>query len=265
MGRSNQEIKYVYAVKSAAFPGLIKIGRTQNMRERLSQLNTSCAPAPFVVVAVSPTLDNVLDEKMAHDFFLSQRREGEFFSVPESEVIDFFKTIQEKFGVESSQTRVVDPAADAAKKAQVQALQILLFGKLAKQQMERERNMPRASQAELDSVQQQEPVDSALDNCCRKRKRDREDYLFELEIAEREVALEKYRLEVEEHKMGLEERKQAHYIKLIEHINTAIRSIGTLMDLPNVDESTKKQAKDLIKNVVFDKTSVPLISQLQQG
>lgn len=156
-----QQIKYVYAVKSAAFPGLIKIGRTQNMRERLSQLNVSCAPAPFVVVAVSPTLDYVRDEKMAHEFFSSQRRKGEFFSASESAVKDIFKTIQENFEVESSQPLVVDSAADTTRKAQDQVCRLLLFSTI--QHLERVRNVSRVSHAELDSVQHQEPVELALD------------------------------------------------------------------------------------------------------
>jgi hypothetical protein len=191
MGRSKKKIKYIYAVKSVAFPGLIKIGRTQNMKERLSQLNTSCAPAPFVVVAVSPTLDNVRDERIAHEFFSLQRREGEFFSVPELEVMDFFKTIQEKFDLESIQPWVEDPAVDAAKEARVQAFCRFLCGGLVKQELEREGNMSCVSQAEFDSssVQHQEPVQQALDDSCRKRKRDTEDLLLEMERIKHEKDL----------------------------------------------------------------------------
>jgi hypothetical protein len=32
--------------KSPAFPGLIKIGKTEDFAKRLTQLNTACAPAP---------------------------------------------------------------------------------------------------------------------------------------------------------------------------------------------------------------------------
>ena len=81
---------YVYATKSTAFPGLIKIGRTMNVSERVSQLNTSCAPAPHVIVAVAPTFDHDRDEKSAHAFFSSVRREGEFFELQDSEVISYF-------------------------------------------------------------------------------------------------------------------------------------------------------------------------------
>ena len=83
-------VSYVYGTMSAAFPGLIKIGRTVNMNARLTSLNTSCAPAPHVVVAVAPTLDSVRDERTAHQFFASKRVQGEFFEISEAEVKAYF-------------------------------------------------------------------------------------------------------------------------------------------------------------------------------
>lgn len=87
------QVQYIYATKSTAFPGLIKIGRTINMRARLSSLNTSCAPAPHVVVAIAPTLDMFRDEYLAHHFFADSRKEGEFFEVTEQEVKDYFSNV----------------------------------------------------------------------------------------------------------------------------------------------------------------------------
>lgn len=81
---------YVYATVSAAFTGLVKIGRTLDVYERISSLNTGCAPAPHVVVALAPTFDPVRDERLAHAFFADRRREGEFFEVPVAEVAAFF-------------------------------------------------------------------------------------------------------------------------------------------------------------------------------
>jgi hypothetical protein len=83
---------YVYATKSPAFPGLIKIGKTTDVSNRLSQLNTSCAPAPHVIVAVAPTFDHDRDEKTAHAFFANARREGEFFELEEDDVLHYFTT-----------------------------------------------------------------------------------------------------------------------------------------------------------------------------
>ena len=113
----------------------------------------------------------------------------------------------------------------------------------------------------------QEPVAPVLDDFCLKRKRDREDRLFDMEMAERKLALEqsqlrleddKLRLEdnklaLEERKLGLDERKLTHETKLIEHVNTSMGSINALKDWANVDERTKLQAEAHIKNVLFNK------------
>jgi len=85
------EVKFIYATKSEAFPGLIKIGRTQNIETRLSQMNTGCAPLPHKVVALVKTYDSVRDESVTHGFFGNKRHEGEFFEVTVEEVRSFFK------------------------------------------------------------------------------------------------------------------------------------------------------------------------------
>jgi len=84
---------FIYATKSPAFPGLIKIGKTENIRTRLSGMNTSCAPLPHVVLCMAPTLDKNLDERLAHEFFADARREGEFFAISEEQVIDYFQNV----------------------------------------------------------------------------------------------------------------------------------------------------------------------------
>ena len=86
------EMTFVYATKSPAFPGLIKIGKTIDIPKRLSSLNTSCAPAPHVIVAVAPSFDNHRDEQTTHAFFASARREGEFFELEDEVVKDYFAT-----------------------------------------------------------------------------------------------------------------------------------------------------------------------------
>ena len=53
-------------------------------------MNTSCAPAPHVLVAVAATFDNARDEKMAHAFFADARKEGEFFELTDKVVKDYF-------------------------------------------------------------------------------------------------------------------------------------------------------------------------------
>lgn len=106
----------------------------------------------------------------------------------------------------------------------------------------------------------QEPVAPVLDDFCLKRKREREDRLFDMEMAERKLALEESQLRLEdnklaleERKLGLDERKLTHETKLIEHVNTSMGSINALKDWANVDERTKLQAEAHIKNVLFNK------------
>jgi len=97
----------------------------------------------------------------------------------------------------------------------------------------------------------QEPVDPVLDEFCLRRKREREDLLFDMEMAER--------------KLALEERKLHHETKLIEHVNTSMGSINALKDWANVDERTKLQAEDHIKNVLFNKLAVAPVDPLSSA
>lgn len=103
----------------------------------------------------------------------------------------------------------------------------------------------------------QEPVAPVLDDFCLKRKRDQEDRLFEIELAERTVRLEREQLQLENDKLTLQERKLEHETKLIQHVNASMGSINALKDWANVDERTKMQAEDHIKNVLFNKMAGP--------
>lgn len=75
-----------------------------------------------------------------------------------------------------------------------------------------------------------------------KRKREHEDLVFDMEMEERKMGLE-------ERKLGLAERE-------IVLVNTAMNLINTLHDLDNIDESTKNQAKDFIKNILFNQNRI---------
>ena len=84
------ETGFVYGTVSAAFPGMVKIGRTKDINKRLQAANTFSAPAPHVVIAITPSFDYVRDERLAHDYFKEFRREGEFFEVTPVMVQEFF-------------------------------------------------------------------------------------------------------------------------------------------------------------------------------
>ena len=85
-----QKEGWIYATESGAFPGLLKIGKTSHLKERLSNMNTSCAPLPYRYVAVVPSFDVHRDKCFAHGYFNSKRNEGEFFQVTVEDVRAFF-------------------------------------------------------------------------------------------------------------------------------------------------------------------------------
>lgn len=153
-----EDTKYIYAVKSAAFPGLVKIGRTQNVNERISQLNTACAPLPFKIVTVSPTLDFKRDEKKAHEHFSDQRKMGEFFEVTESQVKDFFQTIRALYEYESQQTSsyLTKKNESDARNAKIKPLLYMLVDGLARESRatneSRKRSFSDANAKEKDST-----------------------------------------------------------------------------------------------------------------
>lgn len=86
------QIHYVYAMESDCFPGLIKIGRTKDIKKRLQSGMTFNAPNPFRLLFSAKTLDSFRDEKITHSHFSKQRECGEFFRVTADEVKTFFDT-----------------------------------------------------------------------------------------------------------------------------------------------------------------------------
>jgi len=84
---------YIYATHSSAFPGLVKIGRSRDVKARLSSGNTFTAPAPHVLIGMAPTFDAVRDEKKAHAYFDYVREEGEFFRISHEEAKDYLHSV----------------------------------------------------------------------------------------------------------------------------------------------------------------------------
>jgi hypothetical protein len=123
-------VGYVYATSSSAFPGLLKIGRAIDVPRRVAQLNTCCAPAPHIVVAVAPSIDYSRDETAAHRHFAKQRREGEFFQVSGDEVKEYFQSISAKFQSEMTQnmTSMVGQTFLTDSKFQIQMGSVFLSG-----------------------------------------------------------------------------------------------------------------------------------------
>lgn len=68
---------YVYFVENA---GLVKIGRTKNIKRRFKQFATTIPYAR--VLAVYKTLDMYEMEKQFHELYKRYRKRGEWFELP---------------------------------------------------------------------------------------------------------------------------------------------------------------------------------------
>ena len=84
---------WIYGTQSDAFPGLVKIGRSINVKARISSGNTFCAPTPHFVIAAAPTFDAVRDELAAHEHFADFRAAGEFFSISTDSLKSYFSEV----------------------------------------------------------------------------------------------------------------------------------------------------------------------------
>jgi len=87
------ETSYIYATFSPAFPGLVKIGRSKNVKARLSSGNTFITPAPHILIAMASTFDGIRDEAEAHAYFHKFRQEGEFFKISHEDAEKYLDTV----------------------------------------------------------------------------------------------------------------------------------------------------------------------------
>ena len=85
-----------------------------------------------------------------------------------------------------------------------------------------------------------EPVAPVLDEFCLSKKREREELILDLEIAERKLLLDEGRSRLRE--------------KAMEHVNKAVVLIDSLKGM-DIDERTKLQFEDHVKNVVLSSTN----------
>lgn len=88
------KVSYVYAVHSASFPGVFKIGMTQNIKSRLSNLNCSMAVHPFLLVCRFVSMNPSRDEAEAHSFFAEYKLKREHFTVPVWKLNEYFQQKQ---------------------------------------------------------------------------------------------------------------------------------------------------------------------------
>ena len=81
--------KIVYVLSNPAMPGYIKIGKTDNLKERLRSLDRTSTPLPFQCEYAAEVKDADKVEKILHDIFLDKRVRSnrEFFEVDPQQII----------------------------------------------------------------------------------------------------------------------------------------------------------------------------------
>ncbi len=81
--------KIVYVLSNPAMPGYIKIGKTDNLIERLRSLDRTSTPLPFLCEYAAEVEDADKVEKILHDVFTDKRVRSsrEFFEIDPQQVI----------------------------------------------------------------------------------------------------------------------------------------------------------------------------------
>ena len=111
--------KIVYVLSNPAMPGYIKIGKTDNLKERLRNLDRTSTPLPFQCEYAAEVNDADKVEKILHDIFVDKRVRSnrEFFEVDPQQIIraldlqehkditpkeDIFETEEDKLAVDKT-------------------------------------------------------------------------------------------------------------------------------------------------------------------
>lgn len=91
---------FVYMIESEAFPNFVKIGRAQNLEQRLDQINFAIPIMQYHLVACFETEDCVYSENQAQKHFYTYHHSREFFvmnSEEKAEAIKYFTEQQKKY------------------------------------------------------------------------------------------------------------------------------------------------------------------------
>ena len=85
----------IYILSNPAMPGLVKIGKTTNLDDRMSSLYSTGIPVPFHCVYAKRVKNYSEVEKKLHSGLRSHRenKNREFFRIPEEEVINFLELV----------------------------------------------------------------------------------------------------------------------------------------------------------------------------
>jgi hypothetical protein len=87
----------------------------------------------------------------------------------------------------------------------------------------------------------QEPVSPVLDNACLGQKRERDELMQDLELAERKLRLDEGRHRLEDSKRD----------KALEYVGRGVELMDSLKGRANIDERTKLQIEDHVKNIIL--------------
>lgn len=106
----------------------------------------------------------------------------------------------------------------------------------------------------------QEPVAPVLEEICSIRKREREDIIFNLDVEERKQRLEERgrqsEIHFQESKQRLEEGKQRLEDSRVQSASQALTVLDSFSEKKNVNDRTKMQFEDHIKNIILSSQSV---------
>ncbi len=108
----------VYVLTNEAMPGMVKIGRTANLEERLKQLNTTGVPLPFDCAYAVEVEDSNRLEQSLHQLFQENRvhPKREFFRVAQERVVLALSIGQFKVvGVDETSLESAEDVAAVAK------------------------------------------------------------------------------------------------------------------------------------------------------
>jgi len=85
----------VYILSNPSLPGLVKIGQTINLEQRLSQLFNTSVPTPFKCIYAKKVQNYKEVERKLHKGLNKDRinQNREFFRIPEEDVINFLELI----------------------------------------------------------------------------------------------------------------------------------------------------------------------------
>lgn len=86
----------IYVLSNEAMPGIVKIGRTWNLKERMRDLDNSSVPMPFECAYAAVVEDAIFVERQLHTIFAAFRLRGrrEFFKIDPAPVIAAIELVE---------------------------------------------------------------------------------------------------------------------------------------------------------------------------